>query len=259
MKSTSRTLTSLYLTLLAVNMRILRVMTFFRFSATLLTLMPLIELTDIKKTFDLGDSVVAALNGVSLSVSAGEFVAVMGHSGSGKSTLMNIIGLLDRPTDGRYVLEGATMDRKMSDARLAKLRGEFIGFIFQTFNLLPNLNVLDNVALPTMYTGKVKKPKARAQELLTQVNLGHRLKHRPNMLSGGERQRVAIARALMNNPKVILADEPTGNLDSKSGEEVIAILEKLNKQGTTLLLVTHNEELAARATRTIKLKDGKLL
>lgn len=221
--------------------------------------MSLIQLINIKKTFDLGDSVVTALSGVSLAVNSGEFVAVMGHSGSGKSTLMNIIGLLDRPTDGTYVLDGTTMDRKMSDAKLAKLRGEFIGFIFQTFNLLPNLNVLDNVALPTMYTRKVKNPKARAKELLIQVNLGHRLKHRPNTLSGGERQRVAIARALMNSPKIILADEPTGNLDSKSGDEVIAILQKLNKQGTTLLLVTHNEELATLAGRTIHLKDGGLV
>lgn len=221
--------------------------------------MALIELTNITKKFDLGDSVVSALGGVSLSVKAGEFVAVMGHSGSGKSTLMNIIGLLDRPTDGQYVLEGTTMDRKMSDAKLAKLRGEFIGFIFQTFNLLPNLTVLDNVALPTMYTRKVKNPKARAKELLIKLNLGHRLKQRPNTLSGGERQRVAIARSLMNSPKVILADEPTGNLDSKSGEEVMNILQDLNRQGTTLLLVTHNEELAARANRTIKLKDGKLI
>lgn len=220
--------------------------------------MALIELTNITKKFDLGDSVVSALGGVSLSVKAGEFVAVMGHSGSGKSTLMNIIGLLDRPTDGKYVLDGTVMDRKMSDARLAKLRGEFIGFIFQTFNLLPNLTVLDNVALPTMYTRKVKNPKARAKELLIKLNLGHRLKQRPNTLSGGERQRVAIARSLMNSPKVILADEPTGNLDSKSGDEVIAILQKLNKQGTTLLLVTHNEELASLASRTIRLKDGRL-
>jgi putative ABC transport system ATP-binding protein len=221
--------------------------------------MALIELNNITKKFDLGDSVVSALGGVSLSVKAGEFVAVMGHSGSGKSTLMNIIGLLDRPTDGQYVLDSTTMDRKMSDAKLAKLRGEFIGFIFQTFNLLPNLNVLDNVALPTMYTRKVKNPKARAKELLIKLNLGHRLKQRPNTLSGGERQRVAIARSLMNSPKVILADEPTGNLDSKSGEEVMNILQDLNRQGTTLLLVTHNEELAARANRIIKLKDGKLI
>ncbi len=221
--------------------------------------MAIINLENITKKFDLGDSVVSALNGVSLSVNAGEFVAIMGQSGSGKSTLMNVIGLLDRPTDGTYVLDGVTMDKNMSDAKLAKLRSEFIGFIFQTFNLLPNLNVLDNVLLPTMYSSKTKAAKQRATELLKQVNLGHRLTHRPNQLSGGERQRVAIARALMNNPKVILADEPTGNLDSKSGEEVMQILQTLNKQGTTLLLVTHNEELASHASRTIKMKDGKIV
>lgn len=225
----------------------------------LLSLMPLIDLQHISKTFHLGDSDVFALRDVSLAVSPGEFVAVMGHSGSGKSTLMNIIGLLDRPSEGTYTLDSTAMDKNMSDGKLAKLRGEFIGFIFQTFNLLPNLTVLDNVALPTMYGGKVKNPKARAKELLAQVNLSHRLKHRPNILSGGERQRVAIARALMNSPKVILADEPTGNLDSKSGEEVMNILQDLHKHGTTLLLVTHNEELARRANRIIHLKDGKLL
>ena len=221
--------------------------------------MPIIELTNITKSFDLGDNVVTALGGVSLSVNSGEFVAVMGQSGSGKSTLMNIIGLLDRPTEGQYVLDGTAMDKKISDGKLAKLRSEFIGFIFQTFNLLPNLNVLDNVLLPTMYSRVSTEGKKRATELLNQVNLGHRLKHRPSQLSGGERQRVAIARALMNSPKVILADEPTGNLDSKSGEEVMTILQDLNKQGTTVLLVTHNEELANRAGRTIRLKDGKLL
>jgi putative ABC transport system ATP-binding protein len=203
--------------------------------------------------------VVHAVAGVDLVVERGDYVAIMGASGSGKSTLMNIIGLLDRPTDGTYVLDGVAMDKKMGDAKRAKLRSEFIGFIFQTFNLLPNLTVLDNVALPTMYTRKTKNAKARAKELLIKVNLGHRLKQRPNTLSGGERQRVAIARALMNDPKVLLADEPTGNLDSKSGEEVMTILQDLNKQGTTMLLVTHNDELAKRAGRTIHLKDGKIL
>ncbi len=220
--------------------------------------MPLIELANVKKYFPLGDATVRALDGVSVAVPPGEFVAIMGQSGSGKSTLMNIIGLLDRPTEGSYILDGQAMDKRMGDGQRARLRGEFIGFIFQTFNLLPNLTVLDNVALPTMYTNRIKNAKQRARELLTQVNLGHRLKHRPNLLSGGERQRVAIARALMNNPKVVLADEPTGNLDSKSGEEVMDILQGLNRQGTTLLLVTHNSELAKRANRIISLKDGKL-
>jgi ABC-type lipoprotein export system ATPase subunit len=221
--------------------------------------MALIELQNIRKTFDLGDSVVHAIDDISLTVNKGEFVAVMGQSGSGKSTLMNIIGLLDRPTEGTYKLDEVAMNKKMGDAKRAKLRGEFIGFIFQTFNLLPNLTVLDNVALPTMYTGRERQAKKRAKELLEKVNLGHRLKQRPNTLSGGERQRVAIARALMNNPKVILADEPTGNLDSKSGEEVMTILQDLNKQGTTMLLVTHNDELAKRANRIIHLKDGKII
>jgi putative ABC transport system ATP-binding protein len=221
--------------------------------------MALIELQHIRKTFDLGESVVHAIDDISLSVNKGEFVAIMGQSGSGKSTLMNIVGLLDRPTEGTYKLDDVAMDKKMGDAKRAKLRGEFIGFIFQTFNLLPNLTVLDNVSLPTMYTGREKQATKRATELLLKVNLGHRLKQRPNTLSGGERQRVAIARALMNNPKVILADEPTGNLDSKSGEEVMNILQDLNKQGTTMLLVTHNDDLAKRAGRTIHLKDGKIV
>lgn len=221
--------------------------------------MSLISLDRISKIFHLGDSEVHALDDISLSVNQGEFVAVMGQSGSGKSTLMNIIGLLDRPTAGTYHLAGRQMDSTMGDGQRAKLRSEFIGFIFQTFNLLPNLNVLENVALPSMYSRQVTNPSARAKELLQQVNLGHRLRHRPNTLSGGERQRVAIARALMNSPKVILADEPTGNLDTVSGEEVMAILQRLNHQGSTLILVTHNEDLARRASRTIHLKDGKII
>ena len=221
--------------------------------------MRLITLNHITKTFHLGDQDVHAIQDISLNVEGGEFVAIMGHSGSGKSTLMNIIGLLDRPTSGSYVLDGRVMDRRMGDGSRAKLRGEFIGFIFQSFNLLPNLNVLNNVLLPTMYARTVDGGKKRATELLQQVNLGHRLKFRPNQLSGGESQRVAIARALMNKPKVVLADEPTGNLDSKSGQEVLEILRNLNKQGTTLLLVTHNEELAALAGRIVKLKDGRLV
>lgn len=220
--------------------------------------MPLISLDHVSKTFRLGDQDVRAVQDISLNVSPGEFVAIMGPSGSGKSTLMNIIGLLDRPTNGTYILDGQAMDRRMSDGRLAKLRGEFVGFIFQTFNLLPNLSVMDNVALPAMYTKKSKHPQPRAKQLLQQVGLSHRLKHRPTELSGGERQRVAIARALMNNPKVVLADEPTGNLDSKSGADVVNILQQLNREGTTLLLVTHNEELAKRANRTVRLTDGRL-
>lgn len=219
----------------------------------------MIELKNIKKSFDLGDSVVAALNDVSLAIQPGEFVAIMGHSGSGKSTLMNIIGLLDRPTSGEYELNGQPVSLSMSDGKQAKLRSEFIGFIFQNFNLLPNLDVMANVSLPAAYYSKQRDVKGTAKKLLEMVNLGHRLHHQPSKLSGGERQRVAIARALMNDPKVILADEPTGNLDSKSGEEIIQLLIRLNRSGTTLVMVTHNEELAKLANRTVRMKDGKII
>jgi putative ABC transport system ATP-binding protein len=221
--------------------------------------MALIELQHISKIFKLGDSDVRALDDVSLSVASGEFVAVMGQSGSGKSTLMNIVGVLDRPTSGTYTLDGKAVSLTMSDASQAKLRSEFIGFIFQNFNLLPNLDVLANVALPATYLHKQTNAKAKAKELLERVNLGHRLHHHVTKLSGGERQRVAIARALMNDPKVVLADEPTGNLDSKSGDEVMNILMDLHRHGTTLLMVTHNEELAQMANRTIRMKDGRIL
>ncbi|MBI5466698.1 MAG: ABC transporter ATP-binding protein, partial [Candidatus Kerfeldbacteria bacterium] len=203
--------------------------------------MALLDLQHITKTFELGDSTVHALEDVSLAVSAGEFVAVMGQSGSGKSTLMNIIGLLDRPTSGQYLLDGQPVSLSMSDRTQARLRSEFIGFIFQNFNLLPNLDVMANVALPSSYLARRQNAKAKATKLLEMVNLGHRLHHQTSKLSGGERQRVAIARALMNDPKVVLADEPTGNLDSASGEEVMKILLDLNHRGTTLLMVTHNE------------------
>lgn len=219
-----------------------------------------IELRHITKTFDVGDAAFHALNDVSLAVEPGEFLAIMGPSGSGKSTLMNIIGLLDRPTSGEYILNGSPVSLKMSDGAQAKLRSETIGFIFQSFNLLPSLDVLANVALPDQYRSKrTSEPVKRATKLLEQVGLGHRIHHQTNKLSGGERQRVAIARALMNEPGVILADEPTGNLDSKSGEEVMNILKNLNMQGTTLLMVTHSEELAAIAHRIIRLKDGKII
>lgn len=220
--------------------------------------MPLLQLDHISKVFQLGDTDVRALDDVSLSVSPGEFVAIMGQSGSGKSTLMNIIGLLDRPTTGEYHLDGQQVSLTMSDRKQARLRSEFIGFIFQNFNLLPNLDVMANVALPSSYARKGKKSaKAKAKQLLEQVRLGHRLHHHVTKLSGGERQRVAIARALMNDPKVVLADEPTGNLDSKSGDEVMKILTDLNKHGTTLVMVTHNEDLAKLANRTIHMKDGR--
>lgn len=221
--------------------------------------MALIQLQHIIKTFQLGETTLRALDDISLHITSGEFIAIMGQSGSGKSTLMNIIGLLDRPTSGSYTLDDKAVSLTMSDRTQARLRSEFVGFIFQNFNLLPNLDVLANVALPAAYRTKPANTKGRARKLLEQVNLGHRLHYPPSKLSGGERQRVAIARALMNEPKVILADEPTGNLDSKSGEEVMKILLDLNQRGTTLVMVTHNDELAKLANRTIRLKDGKLL
>lgn len=220
----------------------------------------MIQLHHIVKTFDVGDDKFKALDDVSLSIQAGEFVAIMGPSGSGKSTLMNMIGLLDRPTSGTYTLDNRAVSLKMSDGAQAKLRSEVIGFIFQNFNLLANLDVMANVMLPNNYLrARGTKAKSRAADLLKQVGLEHRLHHNIPKLSGGERQRVAIARALMNNPKVILADEPTGNLDSKSGEEVMKLLISLNKQGTTLVVVTHSDELAALANRIIRIKDGKVV
>lgn len=234
--------------------------------------MSLIELRNISKTFKLDTVDVHAIVDVSLSVEKGEFIAIMGQSGSGKTTLMNIIGLLDRPTSGEYKLDGRPVSTAMSDRVQAALRSEFIGFVFQNFNLLPNMTTLGNVALPAMYSKGTPTTPAyghpssgrrgatdRAKKLLEQVGLSHRLKARPNQLSGGESQRVAIARALMNEPQVLLADEPTGNLDSKSGQEIVSILEELNKKGMTLLLVTHNEELAKRAHRIVRMKDGRIV
>ncbi len=232
--------------------------------------MSLIKLSHISKTFKLDTVDVNAVVDVSLAVERGEFVAIMGHSGSGKSTLMNIVGLLDRPTSGEYRLDGNVVSTSMSDGAQAKLRSGFIGFVFQNFNLLPNMTTLGNVALPAMYakgtpttpdpsSGRRGGANDRAKKLLEQVGLSHRLKSRPNQLSGGERQRVAIARALMNEPKVLLADEPTGNLDTKSGQEIMTILEGLNKAGMTILLVTHNDELAERTHRTVRMKDGRII
>ncbi len=221
--------------------------------------MSIIQLDHVTKTFDIGEEKYKALNDVSVNISAGEFVAIMGPSGSGKSTLMNIIGLLDRPTEGIYTLDGKPVSLTMSDSRQAKLRSEFIGFVFQNFNLLPNLDVLANVMLPASYVKKETSAKKRALQLIEDVGLGHRVHYHVTKLSGGERQRVAIARSLMNNPKVLLADEPTGNLDSKSGKEVITILRGLNAKGMTLVIVTHSDELAALANRTINIKDGKIV
>lgn len=221
--------------------------------------MDVIRLEDVEKTYIMGKVKVHVLRGVNLSIEKGEYVAIMGPSGSGKSTLMNQIGALDRPTKGKVFIEGHDIS-KMSDNELAKIRRENIGFIFQQFNLIPRLTAIENVELPLWYAGipKIKRIK-RAAELLKLVGLGDRMKHRPTELSGGEMQRVCIARALANNPDIIMADEPTGNLDSKSSEDIMEILAKLNQEGRTIVMVTHEDEYAKRAERTIVIRDGKIV
>ena len=218
----------------------------------------LIEAEDLMKVYLMGEVEVHALRGVSLHVASGEVISIMGPSGSGKSTLMNIIGCLDRPTNGTYRLNGQeTFD--LSDDQLAEIRNRMVGFVFQTFNLLGRQTALTNVELPMRYAGVTNGRRKRAIEALEAVGLSDRIRHRPNELSGGEQQRVAIARALVNNPAIILADEPTGNLDSKSGEEVMNILLGLNeKYGTTLVFVTHDPEIATLTQRVIMLKDGRV-
>ena len=221
--------------------------------------MALIETIDVTKTYKLGKHVkVEALRGVSLAIEKGEYVAIMGPSGSGKSTLMHIIGCLDRPTTGSYILNGQDVS-KMWKGTLARTRGREIGFVFQSFNLLPRANVLRNVELPMLYAGVGRKERRkRAEEALNRVGLGDRMTHRPGELSGGQRQRVAIARALVNKPSLLLADEPTGNLDSKSGDEVMRIFDELNAEGHTVILVTHEGDVAAHARRIIRVVDGKI-
>lgn len=218
-----------------------------------------IALRDVTKVYQMGDSEVRALDGVSLEIGDGEFTAIMGPSGSGKSTLMNIVGCLDRPSSGSYLLDGQEV-ASLSDDQLAKTRNKKIGFVFQNFNLLARMTAHHNVALPLVYSGVTNKERHdRASEALSMVGLGNRMFHRPNELSGGQRQRVAIARALVNQPTIILADEPTGNLDSKSGEEIMSIFHELNCQGRTIILVTHEPDIAAHARRVITVKDGRIL
>lgn len=218
----------------------------------------MIELESIVKTYQMGLIPVQALRGVSCRIERGEMVAIMGPSGCGKSTLMNIIGCLDKPTSGSYVLDGAEVS-KLSASQLAKVRNKKIGFVFQTFNLLRRTSALTNVELPMLY-GDGRDRKRRAFEALERVGLGERANHRPNELSGGEQQRVAIARALVNNPSIILADEPTGNLDSRASLEIIAILEGLNREdGITVVMVTHDREIAAHTRRIISLRDGQIV
>jgi putative ABC transport system ATP-binding protein len=219
---------------------------------------PLIKITNIKRDFVLGEEIVYVLKGIDLEINKGEYVALMGPSGSGKSTLMNLLGCLDTPTSGTYILNGKDVS-KMKDDELADIRNKEIGFVFQTFNLLPRTTALDNVALPMVYAGYSKtERRARATQVLEQVNLGDRMLHQPNQLSGGQRQRVAIARAMVNNPSIILADEPTGNLDSKTSEEIMKLLAEIHEKGNTIVLVTHEEEIAEHADRIIRLRDGMI-
>ena len=215
-----------------------------------------IDIKAIRRDFPLGQEIVKVLKGIDLQIKKGEYVALMGPSGCGKSTLMNLLGCLDTPTAGSYLLSGQDVSN-MSDDELAEIRNKEIGFVFQTFNLLPRTTALDNVALPMVYAGATKTQRTkRAQEVLTDVGLADRMDHRPNQLSGGQRQRVAVGRALVNKPSIILADEPTGNLDSKTSLEIMALFDAIHAQGNTVILVTHEEEVAQHAHRVIRLRDG---
>jgi putative ABC transport system ATP-binding protein len=218
----------------------------------------LIDIRGVQKVYKVGTEQVYALKGVDLDIFKGEYVALMGPSGSGKSTLMNILGCLDSFSDGKYILNGTDVS-EMSENKLAEVRNKEIGFVFQTFNLLPRMNALENVALPLVYAGIGKKERLeRAEEVLTQVGLKDRMLHKPNELSGGQRQRVAIARGLVNNPSILLADEPTGNLDTKTSVEIMDLFREIHYKGNTIVLVTHEEDIAMNAKRIVRLRDGKI-
>lgn len=218
----------------------------------------LIEVRNLTKVYVMGSEELYALKGISMNITKNEYVAIMGPSGSGKSTLMNIIGCLDTPTSGEYHLNGRNVSH-MEDDELAEIRNREIGFVFQTFNLLPRSNALHNVELPLVYSGMPKSERLdKAEKALLDVGLQDRMKHKPNELSGGQRQRVAIARALVNDPSIILADEPTGNLDSKTGQEIMELLEQLNEKGNTIIIVTHEEDIAQHARRIVKIRDGDI-
>lgn len=221
--------------------------------------MPIAELRDVTKVYKMGQNEVHALRGVSFKIEKGEFWAIMGPSGSGKSTLLNVLGCLDRPSSGDYIL-GETNVARMNDQELSSVRGRMLGFIFQSFNLIPQLSVLENIEVPLFYQNiPEKKARAKAMELARKVGLGERTEHRPYELSGGQQQRVAIARALVNDPLLILADEPTGNLDSKTGNEIMAMLGELNALGTTVVMVTHEDDIADHAEKILTVRDGRIL
>jgi len=220
--------------------------------------MNIIEIKNLTKIYGKGHSKIKALNRINLKIKKGEFLAIVGPSGSGKSTLLNIIGCLDNFDSGIYILEGKKLSRNTSANTLSRIRREKIGFVFQNFNLLPRVSALHNVMLPAIYSG-LKGKKEKAKKLLKKLGLAKRINHRPNELSGGEQQRVAIARALINDPTIILADEPTGNLDTKSSQEIMKILKKLNNEGTTIIAVTHDESISKEADRILKMRDGKII